>query len=560
MGGGPTGEAGPGRVEQPAAWEAPGPGRWELELSHFGGRFTRLYRGLYATEQRAGTAAGFALYGFPVACLDVRFVNDRPYARVVPLVEPPGRMAGRQPPFVLAWLLIRLHPRFRARAKAAGRVFAEKRWRADVRRWHEDQKPAVVAANLALQEEPVEALDGGALADHLERAMANVRAGVRLHFELVPPDSLPVGDFLAHGEAWGIERREALSLLVGSSAASEEPALLLAPAAAAVGRAPRPPTSLDDVRACGPDAASALDAYMRAYGHRAVASFDLDGATLAELPQLVLASVTALAAGPPRQPEGVAAREAALRGRVPPAERDLFDELLAEARGVYGVRDDNAGPTLLWPVGLLRRALLEAGGRLVEAGRLRRVEDLFEADPDEVAPLVRGGAGPTAGELARRADERLANTALDAPRFLGPDEGEPPLAAIPRPLLRVARAALAMADLLHSAEDRHPLEGDGIGTAVVQGRACVARSPEEALARVEPGDILVAPFTTPAYNAVLPLLDGLVVEEGGPLSHAALVAREFGIAAVIGAAGATTTIPDGAKVEVDPVAGRARLL
>ncbi|MBV8693827.1 MAG: hypothetical protein JOY57_19420, partial [Actinobacteria bacterium] len=62
------------------------------------------------------------------------------------------------------------------------------------------------------------------------------------------------------------------------------------------------------------------------------------------------------------------------------------------------------------------------------------------------------------------------------------------------------------------------------------------------------------------YNVVLPIVGALVVEEGGALSHAAIVARELGIPAVIGAARAVQLVPDGAHVEVDPEAGRVRVL
>ncbi|MGH3221527.1 MAG: PEP-utilizing enzyme [Streptosporangiaceae bacterium] len=76
---------------------------------------------------------------------------------------------------------------------------------------------------------------------------------------------------------------------------------------------------------------------------------------------------------------------------------------------------------------------------------------------------------------------------------------------------------------------------------------------DDALLRLELCDVLVASYTGPAYNSILPILGALVVENGGPLYHAAIVARECGLPAVVGAAGATIAIPDGALVEVDPV-------
>ena len=82
---------------------------------------------------------------------------------------------------------------------------------------------------------------------------------------------------------------------------------------------------------------------------------------------------------------------------------------------------------------------------------------------------------------------------------------------------------------------------------------------DEALASLEPGDVLVVPFTTPAYNAVLAVCGAVVTEEGGALAHAAVLARELGIPAVVGAEAAMATIEDGAEVTVDPVAGTVSL-
>src|SRR5207302_11222655 len=124
----------------------------------------------------------------------------------------------------------------------------------------------------------------------------------------------------------------------------------------------------------------------------------------------------------------------------------------------------------------------------------------------------------------------------------------------------VTGAFLVQADLLYSDEAKPPLSGTGIGSEVVRGKARVVRSVEDAFDRLQAGEILVAPMTTPAYDAVLPIVAALVVEEGGMLSHAAIVSREFGLSAVIGARGALAAINDGDEIEVDPAAGTVRVL
>jgi pyruvate,water dikinase len=72
--------------------------------------------------------------------------------------------------------------------------------------------------------------------------------------------------------------------------------------------------------------------------------------------------------------------------------------------------------------------------------------------------------------------------------------------------------------------------------------------------------VLVCPITSPAWAAVLPLAGALVTDHGGVLSHPAVIAREFGIPAVVATGHATRLIPDGATVEVDGDAGVVRIV
>jgi pyruvate,water dikinase len=91
------------------------------------------------------------------------------------------------------------------------------------------------------------------------------------------------------------------------------------------------------------------------------------------------------------------------------------------------------------------------------------------------------------------------------------------------------------------------------------GTARVLASPED-LARLQPGDVLVTGSTSPAFNVVLPILGAIVTDRGGLLSHAAVLARELGLPAVVGCRDATRVLPDGGRVCVDADAGEARVL
>jgi pyruvate,water dikinase len=119
---------------------------------------------------------------------------------------------------------------------------------------------------------------------------------------------------------------------------------------------------------------------------------------------------------------------------------------------------------------------------------------------------------------------------------------------------------MAATSQLEAPAEREALVGLGIGTEVYVGTARVGVDAEDVLARMEPGDVLIAPFTNPAYNVVLSMAGAVVCQQGGPLSHAAVMAREFGFPAVVGALDAMTAIKDGDTVEVDPTTGRVRVL
>jgi pyruvate,water dikinase len=106
---------------------------------------------------------------------------------------------------------------------------------------------------------------------------------------------------------------------------------------------------------------------------------------------------------------------------------------------------------------------------------------------------------------------------------------------------------------------RGALRGIGASRGQVRGRACVARSAQEAL-RAQRGSILVCPFTDPGWTLALDRVGGVVTETGGLLSHAAVICREYGIPAVLGVPGATERIPDGRTILVHGSGGYVELL
>lgn len=542
-------------------WQAPAGGLWELETTHLQGAQPRVLQERLPTAFREPFRATATRYGLPIDFIECRFVNDHCYARVSPVGAPepkPGK-PGKAPPAFVLWALARVHPELRRRAKAARRALDEELWHADRQRWEDVDRPAIHAAGRALQDEQLESLDDDALVDHLGRALDHLEHGIGTHLQLTIVHDLPLGRLLLACRGWGIADTEVFALLAGRSPASMASAARLAAIGRAVAAAGSSPQSVDDVRAASPEAAAALDDYLADHGWRAVTQYSPRGLTLIELPHVLLRAIAAATAedGPPPRVDA-----AAIRARVPEAERARFDGLLADARSCYGVRDDNVAITFMWPAGLVRRALLEVGRRLTDRGLVPDPRHAFALGESEIAAALAGHAA-LADVAAARLAHGAAAEAAGAPAQLGDDEGPPPDPRLfPRAMAEVLTATFVGFELEGAFKterveaQRWNGAGTGIGSEPYTGRACVAADAEEALAKLEPGDILVTAHTTPAYEAIMPIAGALVTDHGGLMSHAALVCREHGIPAVVGVTGATTHIVDGAPITVDPSTGR----
>ena len=98
------------------------------------------------------------------------------------------------------------------------------------------------------------------------------------------------------------------------------------------------------------------------------------------------------------------------------------------------------------------------------------------------------------------------------------------------------------------------IRGIGASPGRVAGAACVIHGPEE-FDQMKPGDILVAKITTPAWTPLFALASGIVTDVGGPLSHSSIVAREYGVPAVLGTGVATHRIRSGQRITVDGNSG-----
>ena len=552
-------------------WEAPGKGPWELETTHFSRPAARFSSAAYTEAFPRGFAAGTARYGLLLDHLLPKAVNGFLYMQPVPFMAPEGAM--KPPPKPVLWLLTRLHPKMRARIATSARAFEEKQWRKDLELWDNTDKPAAIEQHLAIQMIDVRALTDAGLIEHLARCLEHSGNMAELHHKYTATAVVATGDFIADAVPWtGATIGEVCGMLRGSSPisngfAAEElvkagEALAANSDATAVLRSTgRPEEKLATVSA-DPNVGSAVRAYIDAVQFRSV-GYDVADPMAGEMPEvLVEALLTAAEGTGPRASD--AAAEEALRSKVPAEHRATFDEKLAEARLVNRIRDERGVYADGWATGLARRAVLEAGRRLHDRGLLLDAEHAADLEIDELTSLLQGMGGPSPTEAAKHHQWRTTKTNADAPPFLtAMPAPPPPIDILPPAARRGVRALDAVLPNLFGVSEEESTDtmvrGMSVNDGTYEGTARLVNAAAD-FGRIKQGDVLVARNTSPYFNVVLPLLGAIVTDRGGQLSHAAIVAREYGIPGVVGTRDATTVIPDGAQVRVDGTTGEVHVL
>lgn len=251
----------------------------------------------------------------------------------------------------------------------------------------------------------------------------------------------------------------------------------------------------------------------------------------AEFPQLTLEAIRLALDHEPAAPP------------VPPTVPGELAELHATCADAFALKEEHTYH-IDYP-GLLatREVLLGFGRRLAAEGMLDAADHVWLL-PRDVLRTTLTEAVDLRPVVAAHRDE-LARGLVEGQR---PYLGEPPQ--------EVERHA-ALEKFYGSGG--HALQGAGASVGIAEGIARVVAGPDD-FARVSAGEILVTTTTTPAWTPLFQSIGGLVTETGGVLSHAAVVAREYGLPAVVGASGACDAIADGARVRIDGASGTVILL
>lgn len=289
-----------------------------------------------------------------------------------------------------------------------------------------------------------------------------------------------------------------------------------------------------------------FDAYLAAYGHRAIGESDPMSPRFAEIPDYLLGVIRGYLqtprTGPRQSPEDVRLEQESARTKALQTIRAAFGWrrhewvlFLCTYRRLcrfLALREANRHH-LMYFSSAARRLERHLGSAFVARGRLASEEDIFFLTPDDIRAAVADPAKDWRELVAARKAERDRYLLLDAPDTVIEGMGPAPRAA---------------------AADGDRLTGIPISAGYAEGTARIVRSPDD-LKNIQRGDILVVPVIDPGMAPVLGLAAGLVVEMGGTLSHGAIIAREYGIPSVANVKGAARLVRDGERIAVDASQG-----
>jgi pyruvate,water dikinase len=293
------------------------------------------------------------------------------------------------------------------------------------------------------------------------------------------------------------------------------------------------------------------DAFMMEHGHHARGEVDPAVPRWSERPAYVMGLlrgyIRAAADSDPVARQQRLAQErlqlaAECRDRLgDPLRRFAFSWLLRRAQlGVAG--RENLKSELVRIIAVMRKALIEFGRRLAERGLLDAGGDVFFLTLEEVEALSRGKPpGDLRARIAPRKAEYQRNLTLNPPpvvvgRFDPAAQGQP-----------------------ERADDVRVLRGLGVSAGVAEGPARVILHLDSEQ-RIRPGEVLVAPFTDPGWTPYFLTASAIVMDLGGMLSHGAIVAREYGVPAVVNVGPATKLIRTGQRLRVDGGSGIVTLI
>jgi len=300
----------------------------------------------------------------------------------------------------------------------------------------------------------------------------------------------------------------------------------------------------------GRDFLASWDRFLHRHGHHARGEMDMFQPRWREQPDYVLEVVrNFVRAEGKSDPEADQRRHAEERDRLRiellgrlrnPVKRWVFDFVVRKAQLSAAIRE-NVKDAAIRVFADTRELVVELGRRLAARGVLAEPDDMFFLRFEEIEPAVSGKAGfDIRARVTERRAEYQRNLSLTPPAII---VGEYDPAKHPPDTVDATATVL---------------KGLAVSPGVVTGPARVILHAGDG--QVLPGEILVAPFTDPGWTPYFIPAAGIVMDQGGLLSHGSIVAREYGIPAVVNVGPATRLIKTGQMIQLDGNAGRVRIL
>jgi len=550
-----------------------GPGTWVKDVEHYPEPVTAFGASLAAPWVAEGFTSMLTSWGGLLERMETGCIGGEAYLKPVP----PGGHEGAPPPWWVLGVLVRVVPRLRRRMTTARRMMRPEVFAGLAETWETVWRPAQVASAKRLQTVDLAALDDHRLDSHLGDVVETAHKAIRCHFHLIPLYTVPPFQLVqVCREVLGWDEMAALTLLAGASTRSSEPTRALTALARRIVACPAARAAADEhggdlsERLAAVDAglSAAYDDWRRRYSFRCTSS-DPGSPVFAERPWLLdgLLRDAVRTLGAPGAPEAEPAEarraRAVDRARTalamrPARDRDRFETALQAALRYYPLRED----TTFWLAqisGAGRLALLEAGRRLVARGDLDLAEDAACLDlPTLRAALTGTNTADLRSMVAQARSERAWVSRHPGPPTYGPPpQPMPDLRALPR-AGRQLGAALAWAQPKAAVAVDHQsavVTGAPASPGRHTGPVRIIRGTDD-FGALRPGEVLVAPTTDPAWSVLFGIAGALVTDRGGVLCHAAIVAREHAIPAVVGTGNASAVLSDGELVTVDGATGQ----